>query len=41
MGDWAICSRCGEEMLPWMFSKENDVCTTCYVVDDRERFAYE
>ena len=38
MGNWAICRRCGEEMLPWMFSRENDVCTSCYVIDDRERF---
>ena len=41
MGNWAICKRCGEEMLPWMYSRENDVCTTCYVVDSRGRFADE
>jgi hypothetical protein len=41
MGDWAICSRCGEEILPWMYSKEVGVCTSCYVIDCRGRFSDE
>ncbi|KKN78993.1 hypothetical protein LCGC14_0344690 [marine sediment metagenome] len=39
MGDWAICSRCGDEILPWMDSGEKPVCGSCYCIDDRERFA--
>lgn len=35
----ALCRRCGEEMLPWQYSPELGVCTDCYVIDDRGRFA--
>lgn len=34
------CKRCGDEIMPWMYSEEPDVCTSCYTIDDRERFAY-
>jgi hypothetical protein len=33
------CRRCGEEIHSWQYSPEPGVCSDCYVIDDRARFA--